>query len=542
MIIVDDDWLLKKRESEAKANNSSSRRLNGEKLITEIIPKRVEKPPSYLYPLQKQAYIIPTAVKSLKRGDSYAESDTEPSASPPQKEEEIKPKLVRPRNLDAHFKQILSEKQFDTSDEKDIDEDQQFSNEERFFKNDSVKYNAERSLEKHKNIKPSAIKQIHRTKSAPIAKNDEQHEDHRYRYHENPSKNGHKSSEGKYRGEHFDEEVDERLDYTENLTDKQKYRQSLMKKQQHTRSDQYYDDGFCAKEPMPPPPPPMKSSSRHEPPIKAKGKPYYAEERTIDSKKYSRHKSSGYDDVEFERNPYKEPDSLPYRESVECMIKSPVMRYKSYDDSEYRDECDEECMSDEREQFPAPHQYGGKYRGAYEPNERSSARQRFVKEEPMKENYHHSKEKMKHIERGDRSERNERIERGERTDRGYAMEKPPSGNHLRRMGAIPRQQEQFESNKMHRQHLPPRQNSMLDWSSDDEHFGQSSSPPLPSNVRIIPREHYEKNGRMIPSKSLGNLAKGYRHSYAEREPPVPPLPARPLRNSGRVGLAAVNPY
>ncbi|XP_058055933.1 uncharacterized protein LOC131207340 [Anopheles bellator] len=42
--------------------------------------------------------------------------------------------------------------------------------------------------------------------------------------------------------------------------------------------------------------------------------------------------------------------------------------------------------------------------------------------------------------------------------------------------------------------------------------------------------------RMMPAKSLSNLVKGYRHSYAEpRAPPV-------SRSSGRVGLAAVNPY
>ncbi|ETN63318.1 hypothetical protein AND_004968 [Anopheles darlingi] len=45
-----------------------------------------------------------------------------------------------------------------------------------------------------------------------------------------------------------------------------------------------------------------------------------------------------------------------------------------------------------------------------------------------------------------------------------------------------------------------------------------------------------RGGRMMPAKSLSNLVKGYRHSYAEpRPPPV-------SRSSGRVGLAAVNPY
>lgn len=481
---------------------------------------RTEKPPSYLYPLQKPAYIIP-ASKSTK---DYIESDNETidSAPLPPKEEEIKPKLVRPRNLDAHFKQILNERYLD---EKDNDADQQFSNDERFFKNDSVRY--DRSIEKKKiHGGDSSSKNVQRTKSAPTPKDvDEPDEEQRYRYHD--SKPSFNSNERLRKSrESFDD--DKHFEYNENLTDKQKYHHQLMKKQLNTHGGprEYYDDGFRAKEP--PIRSDVKSSHRKEP-VKST-KPYYdADERVIDNKKY-RHKGKmplppyENDFERIERKPYKEPDGLHYRESVECM-KSPVMRYKSYDDSEYRDECDDECTSDCEKDF-APHSYPSKYR--YEPNERH--RYRDVKRisspemhDAPKERFHPSKENFR------------QMERYRPDERPYPVEK---SNHSRRMMPIPRPDFDMipPPPPLPSKHYPPRPNAIVEWSSDED-FGRSS----PANVRIIPREHYEKNAasRMAPSKSLGNLAKGYRHSYAE--PPPPPRNHMP-RNSGRVGLAAVQPY
>lgn len=508
-MFIDDDWMLKKRESELKPSGSSLRRSNVEKPIAPAV-QRSEKPPSYLYPLQKPAYIIPSG----KGSKEYIESDNETTDSPPTppKEEEIKPKLVRPRNLDAHFKQILNERYLE---ERDNDADQQFSNDERFFKNDSVRY--DRSIDKKKIVAGSSAKNVQRTKSAPTPKDiDEPDEDYRYRYHESKKFN----SQEKLRKSRESFEDDHKFEYTENLTDKQKYHQSLMKKQQ-SGPREYFDDGFRPKDTS------IKSSHRIE---TVKSKPYYdMDERTIDSKKY-RHKpkmpTPVYDD-DFERGPYKEPEPLPYRESR----KSPLMRYKSYDDSEYRDECDDECTSDCEKDF-APHPYPSKYRGGYEPNERQ--RYRDIKRvspenhEPPKERYHHSKENFRQMERY-RSD----------IERSYPMEK---SNHARRMVPMPRPDfDAIPPPPPPTKHYPPpmpRPSAMVEWSDQsDEDFGRTS----PSNVRIIPREHYEKNSasRMAPSKSLGNLAKGYRHSYAE----PPPSSRNPMpRNSGRVGLAAVQPY
>lgn len=515
------------------------RRSNGEKSLS-AINQRNEKPPSYLYPLQKPAYIIPTT-KGSKGNDFYTESDNDVNDSPP-KEEEIKPKLVRPRNLEAHFKQILSEKQFE---EKDIDEDQQFSNEERFFKNDSVKYVAERSLEKKKMPANADPKQVYRTKSVPTTKDVEEQMDDEYRYRYRGPKSGYGLNEKvKKLRENF--QGDDDFEFTENLTDKQKYHQSLMMKKQHSthsmpRDREYcHDDGFRAKRSMSPPrrnEMKSSSSSHRNDPVKPSRSYYDADERIIDSKKY-RNKSKHYDEIDFERNPYKESDKLPYRESGECVIKPSGMHYnKSYEESECRDEnCEEECFSDCDKDF-APQPYPIKYRGMYEPNEHSHLnRQRYREKrispeiDPGKNSFHHGKEKFKQLDR----------------QRSYGMEKeierPSYPKEKRRISTMP-SHERYDANSLHsnaRHSAATRQNSMIDWSSDEEHFGRSQSP---SNVRIIPREHYEKNpaaARIGPSKSLGNLVKGYRHSYAE---PPPPLPRNPMpRNSGRVGLAAVNPY
>lgn len=511
--------MLKKRKPESKVKAIVS--------SLHVVPtQRTEKPPSYLYPLQKPAYIIPTSKSSREFGDSDNETNSPPT---PPKEEEIKPKLVRPRNLDAHFKQILNERYLE---EKDNDADQQFSNEEHFFKNDSVRY--DRSMEKKKMHSTSSSKHVQRTKSAPTKEVDETENDHRYRYREsksgyNNNNNNNSSEKMRKSRDSFDDDV--KHEYSENLTDKQKYHQSLIKKQQNTHGNhrEYYEDGFRPKEP--PIRSELKSSHRNE--SHKLTKPYYdMDDRTIDSKKY-RHKvkmpAPGYDD-DFERNPYKEPEIKPYREKIEC-IKSPSMRYKSYDDSECHDnECNEECTSDCEKDF-APHSYPSKYRGMYEPKEHTSNRQRYRElkrcspdlHDAPKERYHHStNENFRQIDRYRQD-----------IDRSYPMEK---SSHSRRMMPMPRPDFDMIPPPPPPKNYPLRQSSVsVDWSSDEE-FGRSS----PSNVRIIPREHYEKNSatRMAPSKSLGNLAKGYRHSYAE-----PPQSRNPMpRNGGRVGLAAVQPY
>lgn len=75
------------------------------------------------------------------------------------------------------------------------------------------------------------------------------------------------------------------------------------------------------------------------------------------------------------------------------------------------------------------------------------------------------------------------------------------------------------------------------WSSDEDIHMRANYRELPPNDRY-PGLDRDFGGRMLPSKSLGNLVKGYRHSYAEPRF----TETRQFSRNGRVGLAAVNPY
>lgn len=602
-IFADEDWLEKKRRSDELTNSTTNappprRQLTKqqysalEKLTQEQAERlqrnerserseRIERterssdhqpqqqqqqPPSYLYPLQKQSSHVSNG-----------------NAMNARQEEEIKPKLVRPRNLD--FKQILSEKQFVPSDEID-EEDHDFNDDVQKFRNDS--YMADKHMDKNKMISDSKlIKRVKGGGGGGGNQNDDDDDDdvvvdEAYRYRQ-------REIIGKYRNENRIDDDFIRT-YRENLTDKQKYRESLMEKQRNVQNttthnggmyrERQLDDGFRVREPNGGVAIDAKGSSKGS---SGKGKQYGSgesrgiDETTVDRKAYRQKPKAipGYDDTDFERNPYKEPDSLPYRESIERMIKSPAMRYKAFNDnngggSGYRGiEYDEERLSDEKDRFVAyplnekyremrisqqypnevPQEYVGGG-GGVNTAERMSSRQRYkemkqrsasrspdtVMRVPPKERFQNAKEKFKAIER----------------DRPYGVEHaPPPPSHpdrsypvdkLRASRRIDSQPIEAIVHNGNQRHLPPRQDPNLDWSSDDEHFGRGDSqhasmslhrqqqPPPPlhqqhqqhpsSNGRHgPPREHYEKNiqSRIVPSKSLGNLANkgGYRHSYAE---------------------------
>lgn len=575
---TDEDWLEKKQRKSDEHLGTNPRRpaVKPFKPVEKITMERPEAPPSYLYPLQKPAYIIPNSSSSsrLDRTSSYGK-DSDRNYSPP-KEEEIKPKLLRPRNLD--FKEILNEKQFIPSDEVDED-DQDFNDDIQRFKKDNAKYMAERKNEKNK-MKSDSGKSLQRTKSIPA------NTDHDYRYRRESDHHISKMKPGKYIDDE-DIDDDENIRYRENMTDKQKYRESLIEKQRNAQNmyrERQLDDGFRVKEPT--------GHSLHDHGSKGsyknKGKyekDDFIEETTVDRKVYrQKSKMSGYDDpdAKFERNPYKEPGSLPYRESIERMIKSPAIRYKSFEDNGYRDiDFDEERLSDEKNRFigyPLAEKYRDMRISQYskdaqefldnpamynaDERDRHISRQRYkdmkqrsqsrspdtVMRVSPKDRFLNAKEKFKAIERerpfvvektSDRpyvvdklSDRPYIVEKI--SDRPYMMEKMKNGRRME-----PQRHASHEPiQHLNPRHLPPRQDPMLDWSSDEEQFirAEESPPPPPPPVNRS-REHYETNmsSRIAPSKSLGNLVKGYRHSYAEPRNPMP-------RNSGRVGLAAVNPY
>lgn len=291
-----------------------------------------------------------------------------------------------------------------------------------------------------------------------------------------------------------------------------------------------------------------------------------------------------YDPSSMARNPYKEADSLPYRESIEKMIKSPVMRYKSFED-----EADSNSYSEDDEDGPKGSQLK-KYLVHEDGPSSSVARLPYKSMVP--------KTPMAAYESG-----------SGHTARRYADEKisnkpqPPLPYHSDGAGSISKHspkdrfqdaKQKFQAMELDRstaasekrrsqpqQQVVAGRQMSYDLSKDHHHQRQHSGgggggewtfdeadSSLQHNKRDYRHHHHDgqmmmttdrydhhhgkmeaqqQRGGMVlgggggggAPKSLGNLVKGgYRHSYAEPQPNNPPLP----RNSGRVGLAAVNPF
>lgn len=354
--------------------------------------------------------------------------------------------------------------------------------------------------------------------------------------------------------------------YRENLTDKQKYRESLAEKRINQikydernleRSKERYRDEV---------PPPMESKSHKYRDSSAEKSGYsvnqqkydeydknrYNREKSLDRKKYSNNGKQIEDEEEkvqyrtrkpeeYRNNPYKQPESQPYRESIEKMLKSPVMRYKSIDDSRYIQQNDAEWArgKDERKRFssidryrddasPQPMPPMQAHESRYhrdEPEKMSRPRKTKHEQSPEivskvspKDRFQDAKEKFQAMER----ERSRIQQEKAKLARKSSME--PS-----RRGSIEPAVTRVYSEKSHD-----------GWSSDEEPIQLSSSRfremQISDRYSASGIERDSSQSRIAPSKSLSNLVKGYRHSYAE--PQRNPMP----RSSGRVGLAAVNPY
>uniref|UniRef100_A0A182NZ14 PID domain-containing protein n=1 Tax=Anopheles dirus TaxID=7168 RepID=A0A182NZ14_9DIPT len=161
-----------------------------------------------------------------------------------------------------------------------------------------------------------------------------------------------------------------------------------------------------------------------------------------------------------------------------------------------------------------------------------------------KDRFQTAKEKFQQMER-ERHEQ-ERLEQ-ERLERERLLHVKRTVEHAppqpRRGSLEPAAVSSHESNGWSsEEELPPRGHPR----SNGSHSGSGANGSMgPGGYReLAPEERYPGLDReprhagrqMMPAKSLTNLVKGYRHSYAEpRPPPV-------SRSSGRVGLAAVNPY
>lgn len=209
----------------------------------------------------------------------------------------------------------------------------------------------------------------------------------------------------------------------------------------------------------------------------------------------------------IERNPYRQPDSLPYRESIESMMKSPVMKYKSrtaYD------------RSPPHEMYPidphAPRQPSGrKYSNNQERDLyiKDSSPMSTMKKTSPKDRFQDAKEKFQAMEKI-------RLQQEVKPSLGVRRSEPS----------------RYEKDYRQSYSPEPRYHVQNDWSSEEE-FAPNVREyrEVQGQQRQHHHQHPSQQRFMAPAKSLGNLAKGYRHSYAE-----------PMKYCNRVGLAAIEPY
>lgn len=328
----------------------------------------------------------------------------------------------------------------------------------------------------------------------------------------------------------------------------------------------------------------------------ASAKPHYKEPVIAAAHEKEVTYRPGKDEYYFERNPYREQESQPYRESMEKMLKSPVMRYNSFDEPSYVE--DEMRSSSTRsrpgydynnqagaKQQPQPHRrYPGEspVRGTrtdemmdnmsklqVSPQDRfRDAKEKFQKMEKVRghaEPVHYPPPPVQQI--NHQAGAMPRRSHDGMAHQPQQMTKPPmmSGPPMKR-GDMPLDRQMMGNmNSLHRTRMPtgpqgppqhqPHPSPQIhrpsnngggnrrghEWSSEEdtdrerEHaMMREMHPQSRINGDRFAGLDRGDGGRMAPAKSLGNLVKGYRHSYAE--------PHNMMSRSGRVGLAAVNPY
>lgn len=207
-----------------------------------------------------------------------------------------------------------------------------------------------------------------------------------------------------------------------------------------------------------------------------------------------------------DRNPYREVDSLPYRESVENMIRDrgdPIMKYKSRVPFE-RSPPRETYQDDPHARKPSNRNYSNQDRDLYI---KDSSPLSTMKKTSPKDRFQDAKEKFQAMEKI-------RLQQESKPSLAVRRSEPP----------------RYEKDYRQSYSPEPRYHPQNEWSSEEEFA------PNMRDYREIQghqRHHHQQQRMMAPAKSLGNLAKGYRHSYAE-----------PIKycGIGRVGLAAIEPY
>lgn len=477
------------------------------------------QPPSYLYPRDQKtpSRSANNQYKSNDQNRSNRSANREEPIRPrsqSREEEKIKPIIIRPPNFESKFKNILDERRFGEEDDY-----------------------------------PRAV---------PIGKFEQEKKrlDRTFRQAEGQEKRYFEKERSQDRYYRDDEPISDIQRYNdkkaekENLTDKQKFRESLIEQQKSSRyRDRYSDQGqeyyqqqkTSQRQTHPEAFDNNKYTSKSKPKFENTDRNGYKGEATIErtnyrnkatdkklARVYSEKSALGYDS----HNSYKEADSLPYRDNMDRIVKSPVIRYNSFDESTFGDMmASDEHRSRERDAIfvqqekirQAARYHSGESPSRYpERDEFSVSRRRIIEQRDRspetvlrispKDRFHNAREKFQAIER----------------ERSYH----DLGSHIRR--TEPRRNSLERNGNVIVQHR--YDNRKIDWSSDEEqHMSRRAVPTSYHDVDSF--EPMPPSSRALgAAKSLGNLVKGYRHSYAE------PIARQMPRNSGRVGLAAVNPF
>ncbi|XP_058977750.1 uncharacterized protein LOC101896533 [Musca domestica] len=183
-----------------------------------------------------------------------------------------------------------------------------------------------------------------------------------------------------------------------------------------------------------------------------------------------------------ERNPYREPESIPYIESMEKLMKSTAMRYKSYDNSaDINVPRSKEPLQNKLSQRSKTHSHHDEehdfaYNNGYSHGHRSGAAVRGEYESSSnKDRFKDAKDKFRSMERSTRSS-------------GYEL-------------ADEKEPQEYKSRQRGPSHTPEHatQRPYDDW-SDDEHLYDSPPPEFRSRSRS--RDQWLDHGRSKPSQQV----------------------------------------
>lgn len=484
--VSDEDWVNDHQESVIIMPASTRHK-------KEEYPKPSKPISTYIYPREP---VPPVQQKRYQRSSSR-DNNSSPKGSLNSHEEEVKPVLTKPVPLENRFREVFKMKDY-------ADERKKYSSDEDRI---VVEERKGRPLPKYLPDEPVEVYKKPFVKSGKPSHRDVD-------YHR-----GNKTDKQKYK----------------ELTEQHRYRTASPV---HHRDMEFERKGYRAASPER-----TKSLKRYESrskDIEHTRRDSYHEKRELEESFRYRNRSSEptrYRDVSPSPplvetypgiNPYKQQEALPYKESMEKMMKSPVMRYKSFEEPRGNTR-DLDFITTDKHWDKRHSQNGSRHSRDISPPElyRDDSRHPFIQvhakphiidtmtpdstlqKKSPRDRFQNAKEKFQAMER----------------DRIISTKPEPVKLQRKVINEMfDRGSRQYHSS-----------NNNNGWSSEEEivrpRNGYKELTAQPERYQGMDRD---PPGRMLPAKSLGSLVKGYRHSYAE--------PRNFPRVSGRVGLAAVNPY